>query len=146
MKVLIKFLKNIFSSKKEVKDSDIDENLACAILLVEVSYSDFEIDKLEIESIKNLLEKNFDLSTENSNWLIDKALNLHKDTNCLRKYIRLINEKYSVDQKKNFITMAWEIARADNTIDKHEEHRIRKLSELLYVDHKDFIKSKISTQ
>ena len=146
MKVLIKFLKNIFSSKKEVKDSDIDENLACAILLVEVSYSDFEIDKLEIESIKNLLEKNFDLSTENSNWLIDKALNLHKDTNCLRKYIRLINEKYSLDQKKNFITMAWEIARADNIIDKHEEHRIRKLSELLYVDHKDFIKSKISTQ
>ena len=59
---------------------------------------------------------------------------------------RLINEKYSNDQKKNFITMAWEIARADNTVDKHEEHRIRKLSELLYVDHKDFIKSKISTQ
>ena len=57
-----------------------------------------------------------------------------------------INEKYSNDQKKNFITMAWEIARADNTVDKHEEHRIRKLSELLYVDHKDFIKSKISTQ
>ena len=146
MKVLIKFLKNIFSSKKEVKDSDIDENLACAILLVEVSYSDFAIDELEIESIKNLLEKNFDLSNEKSNWLIDKALNLHKDTNCLRKYIKLINEKYSIDQKKNFITMAWEIARADNTIDKHEEHRIRKLSELLYVDHKDFIKSKISTQ
>ena len=146
MKVLIKFLKNIFSSKKEVQDSDIDENLACAILLVEVSYSDFAIDELEIESIKNLLEKNFDLSNEKSNWLIDKALNLHKDTNCLRKYIRLINEKYSLDQKKNFITMAWEIARADNIIDKHEEHRIRKLSELLYVDHKDFIKSKISTQ
>ena len=51
-----------------------------------------------------------------------------------------------MDQKKNFITMAWEIARADNTVDKHEEHRIRKLSELLYVDHKDFIKSKISTK
>ena len=93
MKVLIKFLKNIFSRKKEVEDSDIDDNLACAILLVEVSYSDFDIDKLEIESIKNLLEKNFDLSNEKSDWLVDKALNLHKDTNCLRKYIRLINEK-----------------------------------------------------
>ena len=143
---MIKFLKNIFSSKKEVKDSDIDENLACAILLIEVSYSDFDIDKLEIESIKNLLEKNFELSNEKSDWLIDKALSLHKDTNCLRKYIRLINEKYSIEQKKNFITMAWEIARADNTVDKHEEHRVRKLSELLYVDHKDFIKSKILTQ
>ena len=74
--------------------------------MVEISYSDFDIDKLEIESIKNLLEKNFDLSNDRSDWLVNEALNLHKNTNCLRKYIRLINEKYSNDQKKNFITMA----------------------------------------
>ena len=44
------------------------------------------------------------------------------------------------------MNMAWEIARADDTVDKHEEHRIRKLSEMLYIDHKDFIKSKILTK
>ena len=38
------------------------------------------------------------------------------------------------------------VARADNIVDKNEEHRIRKLTELLYLDHKDFIKSKINTQ
>ena len=33
--------------------------------------------------------------------------------------------------------MAWLVAKSDNIIDKHEEYRIRKLSELLYLDHKD---------
>ena len=108
---MIRFIKKIFSANEKV-DEDIDENLACAILLVEISYSDFEIDKSEIESMTYLFEKNFNLPREKSEWLRDKALNLHKDTNCLRQYIKIINEKFSKDQKRQFMNMAWEIARA----------------------------------
>ena len=143
---MIKFIKKLFSAKEKIDDNNIDENLACAILLVEISYSDFEIDQSEIESMTYLFEKNFKIPREKSEWLRDKALNLHKDTNCLRQYIKIINEKFSKDQKRQFMNMAWEIAKADNAIDKHEEHRIRKLSEMLYIDHKDFIKSKISIE
>ena len=75
-----------------------------------------------------------------------QTLKIHKDVNCLRKYIKLINENYTKTQKKNLINMAWLVARADNVVDKNEEHRIRKLTELLYLDHKDFIKSKINTE
>ena len=42
--------------------------------------------------------------------------------------------------------MAWLVARADNVIDKNEEHRIRKLTELLHLNHTDFIRSKINTE
>ena len=49
-------------------------------------------------------------------------------------------------QKRNLINMAWLVARADNVIDKNEEHRIRKLTELLHLNHTDFIKSKINTE
>ena len=41
--------------------------------------------------------------------------------------------------------MAWKVAKADNVIDKYEEHRIRKLSELLYINHTEFIKAKINS-
>jgi len=44
------------------------------------------------------------------------------------------------------LNMAWKIARVDNIIDKHEEHRIRKISELLHLSHTDFIKAKIKTK
>jgi uncharacterized tellurite resistance protein B-like protein len=143
---MINLFKAIFKKKSSKNEEKIDENLACAILLIEVSYADFKIDNTEINSIISLFEKNFKLSKQESEWLNDKALNLHKDTNCLRKYIKIINNNYTKDQKNNLIKMAWQVARADNIVDKHEEYMIRKLSDLLYVDHIDFIKSKISTK
>jgi len=143
---MINFFKGIFKKKTSENKEKIDENLACAILLIEVSYADFKIDNKEISSIINLFEKNFNLSNKESEWLSDKALNIHKDTNCLREYIKLINNNYTKEQKNNLIKMAWQVARADNFVDKHEEYIIRKLSDLLYVDHIDFIKSKINTK
>tara|TARA_Y100000389_G_scaffold82629_1_gene79240 strand:+ start:510 stop:944 length:435 start_codon:yes stop_codon:yes gene_type:complete len=144
---MINLLKKFFKTKKTSDIEAIDDvNLACAILLIEVSYSDFKIDDKEINSIINLFESELKLSKDKAEWLSKEALNIHEDVNCLRKYIKLINEKYTKMQKRNLINMAWFVARADNMIDKNEEHRIRKLTELLHLDHKDFIKSKISTE
>jgi uncharacterized tellurite resistance protein B-like protein len=36
----------------------------------------------------------------------------------------------------------WEIAYADGNIDKYEEYVIRKVSDLIYISHDDFIKCK----
>lgn len=144
---MINLLKKFFKIKKpSEKEAIADINLACAILLIEVSYSDFKIDDKEINSIINLFESELKLSEEKAKWLSKEALNIHKDVNCLRKYIKLINENYTKMQKRNLINMAWLVARADNILDKNEEHRIRKLTELLHLDHKDFIKSKINTE
>ena len=142
---MIRFLKKLFKKEKIKKVTIEDINIACAILLKEVSYSDFEIKNEEISSIIKLCSKELNLSLQDSEWLKNKALELHKDTNCFRKYIKLINENYTKLQKKTLLNMAWLVAKSDNIIDKHEEYRIRKLSELLYLDHKDFIKSKVET-
>ena len=37
----------------------------------------------------------------------------------------------------------WEVAAEDGNIDKYEEHVIRKISELIYLPHKDFIRAKL---
>ena len=143
---MINLFKKIFKkSNNEVNDIP-NTNLSCAILLIEVSYADFNISDVEINSIINLFEEKLNLSKKDAAWLSGEAKNLHVDTNCLRKYIKIINENYSNLQKKDLIKMAWQIARADNVIDKHEEHRIRKLSELLHLNHGDFIKAKIETK
>ena len=143
---MINLFKKIFKkSNNEVNDIP-NTNLSCAILLIEVSYADFNISDVEINSIINLFEEKLNLSKKDAAWLSGEAKNLHVDTNCLRKYIKIINENYSNLQKKDLIKMAWQIARADNVVDKHEEHRIRKLSELLHLNHSDFIKAKIETK
>ena len=142
---MLNFLKKLFKKKDKKKDIISDINLACAIILLEVSYSDFEIKDVEIEKMLTFFETDLNLSKDKSTWLNNEAQKLHKDTNCLRKYIKLINDNFTKEEKVNLINIAWRIAKADNDIDKYEEHRIRKISELLYLNHSDFIKEKINT-
>ena len=142
---MLNFLKKIFKKKGQEKETVSDINLACAIILLEVSYSDFEIKEVETDKMLKFFETDLNLSKDKSIWLNEEAQKLHKDTNCLRKYIKLINDSYTKEEKVNLINIAWRIARADNEIDKYEEHRIRKISELLYLNHSDFIKEKINT-
>ena len=142
---MFKLLKKVFKKESQEKETISDVNLAAAIILIEVSYSDFEIKDVEIEKIIKFFEKDLNLSKEKAIWLNNEAQKLHKDTNCLRKYIKLINENYTKEEKMKLINIAWKIARADNEVDKYEEHRIRKISELLYLNHTDFIKEKIDS-
>ena len=53
---MIKLLRKIFKKKTAEIDVIADVNLACAILLIEVSYSDFNIDNKEINSIIKLFK------------------------------------------------------------------------------------------
>jgi len=142
---MFKKIKGLFKKKSDELDNLIDDQLASAILLIEVSYSDFKINKIEVDAIIDFFEKEFSLSKNKARWLSNKALDLHKDENCLRKYIKFINENYSKEKKIKLINMAWKVAKADNVVDKYEEHRIRKLSELLYINHTEFIKAKINS-
>ena len=142
---MFNLFKKIFKKKNQEEENISDINLACAIILLEVSYSDFEIKDTEVEKMLKFFETDLNLSKEKSLWLHKEAQKLHKDTNCLRKYIKLINDTYAKEEKIKLINIAWKIARADNEIDKYEEHRIRKISELLYLNHSEFIKEKINT-
>ena len=142
---MFNLFKKIFKKKSQEEEKISDINLACAIILLEVSYSDFEIKDTEVEKMLKFFETDLNLSKEKSLWLHKEAQKLHKDTNCLRKYIKLINDTYAKEEKIKLINIAWKIARADNEIDKYEEHRIRKISELLYLNHSEFIKEKINT-
>lgn len=47
-------------------------------------------------------------------------------------------------QRFELIQSMWQVAYADNVLDPIEEAIIRKVAELLYVNHSDFIRAKLS--
>ena len=50
-----------------------------------------------------------------------------------------------VKKKKNRLLQAlWQVANADNKIDKYEEYYIRKIKDLLYMSDQEFIQAKLS--
>jgi uncharacterized tellurite resistance protein B-like protein len=68
------------------------------------------------------------------------------ESTSLYEYTRLINDSCSYQDKLNLVNSLWKIAFADNSLDKYEEHLIRKISDLLHVSHSDFIKEKIKVK
>ena len=44
------------------------------------------------------------------------------------------------------IEQIWRIILADDDVDKYEEHLVRRIAELLYVSHRDFIRAKLIAQ
>ncbi len=56
--------------------------------------------------------------------------------------VALLNRKLAPPQKVQFVEHLWRVAYADGDVDMYEDQLVRKLSELLYVAHADFILAK----
>lgn len=146
--MLITKLKSLFSG-----DATEDETLgakplelACAALMFEVARADFAVDEAEQRAVYDLLTAEFNLSPEEIESVTEEAANKADAATCLFEFTRAVNELASVDQKRALIGMMWRVAMADNALSRYEEHLIRKVADLLYLPHADFIQAKQAAQ
>jgi uncharacterized tellurite resistance protein B-like protein len=58
-------------------------------------------------------------------------------------FTSLINKGFNQEEKIKVIEHLWEVAFADAILDKHEEYMVRRIADLIYVSHKDFISAKL---
>ena len=146
--MLITKLKSLFSG-----DATEDETvgarpleLACAALMFEVARADFAVDEAEQRAVYDLLTAEFNLSPEEIESVTEEAANKADAATCLFEFTRAVNDLASVDQKRALIGMMWRVAMADNALSRYEEHLIRKVADLLYLPHADFIQAKQAAQ
>lgn len=149
MKSISDFFKDITSNKKtNIKPNSLesfkDEMVLCiCVLLIEVSKSDDDYDDSEKEKIVDLLEKQFSLNHDQIDILMQMADKKNNEIVSLHELTATLNKEYTYSEKKNVIKMLWDIAYSDGRIDKYEDYTIRKISDLLYIKHSDFIKAKL---
>ena len=148
---MIKKIQSFFESQLSIRDSSPEDKqtklqLATAALLFEISKADFDMSEHELEQIKSLLNKQFDLSSAQLDELIDLAQSEVKQSTSLYDFTVLINEGYSLEDKKQVICLLWQVAFADNVLNKYEEAMIRKVADLIYVPHQDFIAMKLASK
>jgi len=120
--------------------------LATATLLIEVSRADFHIDAKEKQAIAAAIQEFFSLSAAETEEIIELAESEIDDVTCLFEFTRLVNESFDYPTKLKIVEMMWSVSYADLDKDKYEEHLIRKVSELLYVSHADFIRLRHSIE
>jgi uncharacterized tellurite resistance protein B-like protein len=54
-----------------------------------------------------------------------------------------LNAELTPDEKRALMEWMWRVAAVDGRVDPHEEHLLRKVADLLYVSHADYIRAKL---
>jgi uncharacterized tellurite resistance protein B-like protein len=116
--------------------------LATAALLFELARADDKIEASERDSMRQLVSEQFSLTADEIDTLMEMAAEESRQATCLFEFISLVNEHYLPAQKRSIIEMCWHVAFSDGVLDRYEEHYIRRLADLLYVPHRDFIMAK----
>jgi uncharacterized tellurite resistance protein B-like protein len=118
--------------------------LACAALMFEVARADFSVEAIEQDAVTSLLKEQFNLNGDELSTITEAAVEQADAATCLYEFTRTLNGLASAEQKRNLLAMMWRVAMADDALSRYEEHVIRKVADLLYVPHGDFIAAKQS--
>ena len=144
---MLKAIKQFFEDhigqiEEQSEDSEHRLQVATAALLIEIARADFHVEDQELEQIAAALKAKFALPTQEVSELMALATEEAKQAISYYEFTSLINKQFSFEQKVKVIELMWQVAYADDHLQKYEEAMIRKISDLLYVPHSDFIAAK----
>lgn len=116
--------------------------LAAATLMMEVAWADHDIAEEETAVIRLALSQQFGLAEQEIDEVISSSVTEHDESVGLYGFTRTLVEAWEEPARFDLVVKLWQLALADDKIDRFEEHMIRKIAELLYVSHKRFIEAK----
>ena len=120
--------------------------LATAALLLEVTRADHDVSAAETAAVRVALGRAFELDEAELDELVSLAEAEHDAAVCLHSFTRTINDSLDAGQKSRIVELLWMVAYADGDLDRYEEHMIRKVADLLYIPHAQFISAKLRAE
>lgn len=123
-------------------DTEHALRLATAALLIETSRADFEVNAQERAGVIDAVQRIFGLTEQETTELVGLAEKEADDATSLYQFTSLIDRHFSVEQKRHVLEMMWRVAFADTHKDKHEEHLVRKVTDLLHLTDVDFARTR----
>ena len=146
---MLSAIKNYFEKNISTEangDLEHELKLATAALLIEMMYQDDQVHEKEINAAKNALTEKFGLTDDEYHTLFALAEEEVKEAIDYHQFTSLIAREFTQAQKIKLVELLWSVAYADSHLDSMEEHMVRKIADLIYVSHKDFMKTKHKVQ
>ena len=145
---MLEAIKNFFENNINVTadavagDTDHRLRVATAALLIEVMRADFDDHDDERSAITSALREHFDLSAGEVDKLVELAEQEVAQSVDHYEFTSLIKNSFGREEKVRVIELMWQIAYADNHLQKYEDALVRKIADLIYVSHSDFMAAK----
>ena len=144
---MIDAIREFFRDRLQVqKNSDSTEDaarLAAAALLFEAAMSDYDLGEEERTTIQQLVREQFDLNDTDASVLATLAQQRVRESIGLHGFTSLINQHWSEKDRLNLVEQMWRVVYADERLDDHELHLMRKIQRLLHIPQKDFVSAKL---
>jgi uncharacterized tellurite resistance protein B-like protein len=146
---MLKSIADFFERKlapAQAADNAHTVDLAAAALVVEVMRMDGATNAAERATALAALRGKLGLTDEEARALVDLAEAEARDATDYYQFTSLVNRRYTQPQKVRIVEIMWEVAYADAQASPYEEHLIRKIADLLYVDHGSYIRAKLAAR
>jgi uncharacterized tellurite resistance protein B-like protein len=117
-------------------------HVATAALLLEMMRMDSSVTAAEMATVAQALQTRFGLAAQEVDTLMSLAAEEAKQATDYFQFTSLINKHFSREQKIEVVENLWQVAFADGHLDAHEQHFMRKIADLLYIAHADYVAAK----
>ena len=101
-------------------------------LMFEIAMSDGSLDKAELEMLKKRAAK-INIGDRKPSSIIKEVIDSAAISSSIYPTVTKINEKYSLDEKKEILGQLWQLVAIDGVINHYEENLYFKIAELLKV-------------
>ena len=145
---MLRTLKDLFDSfatpaPAGAVSSEHQLQLATAVLLVEVMRADPDIGDAEQAAAITALRSRFPLADDEIERLMELATTTARESYDYQRFTALINRTFDLDHKVHIVELMWQVAYADGHLHARESHVMRKVGDLLYIPHADYITAKL---
>ena len=115
------------------EESGIDLRLATASLLLEMARADDEEQPEERKAAGEMLARHFSIEREAAEALLARADERLTHAVSLYEFTRVLNDTLSPAERRRVVQMVAEVAASDGHFDKHEQHLLSKLADLMHL-------------
>ncbi len=142
----MKWLARLFESDSPAVDANSDHDLhrAAAALLMEVARTDGEVDESEQRLLVSAVRERWHLDVDEMEEIVAELNQKVQNATDLFEFTIPLRQRWDPETRVQLIYDMWAVAAVDGQADSHEEQLIRRVSELLYVSHGDFIRAKLA--
>ena len=123
---------SLFKKKSSSKIIETNEADVVLRLMFEIAISDGSLDKAELELIKKRASKSGN-TDEKISKIIKRIIDETEDSVSFYPSVKKINDTHSVEEKKELLSVLWNLVTADSVVDAYEENLYFKIAELIKI-------------
>jgi len=127
------FLADLAGKEAPKRFTDDDYRLAAAALLFHAIAIDGVVDAEEHRRLAALLQIRFELSTEETDALLQAAEAADKEAVDLYGFTSVLKRRLDDGKRERIVAMMWDLVYADGTVHEFEDNLIWRVAELLAV-------------